>query len=325
MTVSEIVTAFGAYYLNNGQNQNDIRMQLMRGFDTQQVFTQVVTDDTIWRAAEGSHSSIVQPFQVAFTPKGSATFKPVEIRQYNMKADLLEYPDTIKQNWLGFLSSTNPKRTEWPFIKYWIDQMVVPRIQQDIQLNEIGRGVYVAPTVGTPGADGTAMNGILKVLADHITAGRIVPIALGALPTDPVLLVEYFETYFKSIPMQYRNVPMNTYVPEWVILEYKKGYEKKYGLLTNADTTSAGVTTIRFSNLTLVGLSSLNLKANGTPNDRFFTTQKSNAIMLTKGLQNSKGIFDIQAFDRGVKLLTDWWIGIGFVIPELVWTNDGAA
>lgn len=325
MTVSEITTAFGAFYLNNGQTQNDIRMQLMRSFVTSQVFTQVITDDTIWRAAEGQHSSIVQPFQVAFTPKGSATFKPVEIRQFNIKADLLEYPDTIKQNWLGFLSSTNVKRTEWPFVKYWMEKMVVPRIQQDMELNEVGRGSYVAPTVGTAGADGTAMDGIQKVINTHITNGGIVPIALGAVPTDPQALVEYFEAFHKAIPIQYRSVPMTTYTPEWMILEYKKGYEKKYGTLTNIDTTAAGVTTIRFSNLNIVGLPSMNLKANGTINDRIFCTQKSNAIMLSKGLQNSKGIFDIQAFDRGVKLLSDWWIGLGFVIPQLVWVNDGAA
>jgi hypothetical protein len=325
MTISEVVSAFGSYYLNSGQNQNSIYKQLYRGFVTDQVFTRIITDDTVWRASEARHTRIVQPFQKAFTPTGSAEFKPVAIQQFNQKADLLEFPDDIKSSWLGFLSSTDVKRVDWPFVKYWMEQMIVPKIQEDIELNEIGRAVFAAPTVGTAGPAGTSMNGIQKVINDHITGGRIVPIVLGAIPTDPVLLVEYFEAYFKGIPIQYRNIAMTTYVPEWIILEYKKGYEKKYGTLTNIDTTANGVSTIRFSNLNLVGLPSMNLKANGSVNDRIFTTPKSNAIMLSKGFQNSKGIFDIQAFDRSVKLMTDWWIGVGFVIPEIVWVNDGAA
>jgi len=325
MTISEVVTAFGAYYLSHGQNQNDIYSQLKRGFVTEQAFTHIITDDTIWRASESRHTRIVQPFQKAFTPVGSAQFTPVEIRQYNIKADLSETPDDIKSSWLGFLSSMDVKRTEWPFVKYWIEKMIVPQIQQDMELNEIGRGVYAAPTAGTAGAAGTAMNGILKLLADHVTAGNIVPIALGAVPTDPVLLVEYFEAYYKALPIQYRGIAMTTYCPEWMILEYKKGYDKKYGLLTNSDATASGVTTIRYSSINLVGLPSLNLKASGAVNDRFFTTPKSNAIMLSKGLQNMKGIFDIQAFERFVKLMSDWWIGVGFIIPQIVWVNDGAA
>jgi hypothetical protein len=326
MTISEVVAAFGAYYLSHGQNQNDIYSQLKRGFVTEQAFTHIITDDTVWRASEARHTRIVQPFQRAFTPTGTAEFKPREIRQYNLKADLLEYPDDIKSSWLGFLSSTNVKRADWPFIKYWMEKQVVPQIQQDMELNEVGRGVYAAPTSGTAGPAGTAMNGILKILADHITAGDINPVVLGAVPTDDAELVEYYEAFHDAIPIQYRSIPMTIYAPESHVLRYKRGYEKKYGLLTNIDTkASDGMTRIRFSNIDIVGLPSLNLKANGSPNDRFFMTQKSNAIMLTKGLQNSKGIFDIQPFDRSVKLLTDWWMGVGFIIPQIVWVNDGAA
>lgn len=325
MTVSEIVAAFGAYYLNHGQNMNSLYSQLYQGFVTEQVFTPVITDETIWRASEARHTRIVQPFQKAFTPAGAAEFKPVEIRQYNLKADLSEYPDDLKSSWLGFLSSMNVKRTEWPFIKYWMEKLIVPRIQQDIELNEAGRGVYAAPTPGTAGAAGTAMNGIQKILADHITATRITPIALGAIPTDDQQLVEYYEDYHAGLPTLYQQIPMNTYTPESHILRYKRGYRAKYGKDADFTEGATGTVSVKYTNLKLVGLPSMNFKANGSVNDRIFTTPKENAIMLKKGFNNSKGIFNVQEDGREVKLLTDWWLGFGFIIPELVWVNDGAA
>lgn len=325
MTVSEIVTAFGAYYLNHGQNMNSLYTQLFQGFVTEQVFTPVITDETIWRASEARHTRIVQPFQKAFTPAGSAEFKPVEIRQYNMKADLSEYPDDIKANWLGFLSSTGVKRTEWPFVKYWMEKLIIPQIQKDIELNEAGRGVYAAPTPGTAGAAGTAMNGIQKILNDHITASRITPIVLGAIPTDNVELVEYFEDYHAGIPILYQNIPMTTYVPEPLVLRYKRGFRAKYGKDTDFPMNADGSVKILDTSLSLAGLPSMNYKANGSANDRIFTTPKENAIMLKKGFNNSKGIFNVQEDGREVKLLTDWWLGFGFIIPEIVFVNDGAA
>lgn len=325
MTTSEVVSAFGAYYLNHGQNMNSLYTQLYRGFVTEQVFTPIITDDQIWRASEARHTRIVQPFQKAFTPTGSAEFKPVEIRQYNMKADLSEYPDDIKANWLGFLSSTDVKRADWPFIKYWMEKLIVPQIQQDIELNEAGRGVFAAPTPGTAGAAGTSMNGIQKIINDHITASRITPIALGAIPTADDQLVEYIEDYHAGIPIQYQNIKMTTYLPEALVLRYKRGYRIKYGKDADFSEGVMGSTNIKYTNLTIAGLPSMNLKANGSANDRIFTTPKENAIMLKKGFNNSKGVFNVQEADRLVKLLTDWWLGFGFIIPELVWVNDGAS
>ena len=326
MTISEIVTAFGAYYLKSGQNTNSLHRQLRRGFVTNQVFTPIITDETIWRAAETRTTSIVQPFQKAFTPKGATTFKPVEIRQYRVKADLSEYPDDLIGSWLGFLGDIDEvERKNWPFIRWWIEKEIVPQIQQDIELNEIGRGVYAAPTAGTAGPNGTSMNGIQTIINGHITSGRTVPFSLGAIPaSDDKLLVKYFEAFHKEIPKPYWGIPMKLYTPEDLVLRYKRGYGELYGTRNNFAEAADGTIDVKFTNLTVVGLPSMNLKADGSANDRIFATPKSNAIMLMKGMKNAQGAFDIQGIDRQVKLLTDWMMGLGFVIPELVFTNDGA-
>lgn len=324
MTLSDVVTEFGAYYQDRGQNATSIYQKLRREFVTAQAFTTVYSDDTVWHASKATHTRIVQPFQKGFTPTGTTTFTPVKIEQFHLKADLSETPDDLEATWLGFLSDANVKRTEWPFVRWWMETQIIPQIQQDIEINEIGRGSFAAPTAGTAGGVGTSMDGILKIINTHVTAGRITPLALGAIPTDDTDVVEYFEEFYKMLDKTYRNQAMTIYTPEDVELAFLRGYGDKYGLRTTVTSSEETSMKVKFSNLTIKGLPSLNFKANGNANDRFFCTPKANAIMLQKKSINQKR-FDVQPFERVVKLLTDWWMGVGFIIPEIVFVNDGAA
>lgn len=321
MTIADMITEFGAYYLQQGQNLTRIRQQLRRELVTPQAFTTVFDDNTIWRASEARHGRIVQPFQKAFTPTGATTFLPVEIRQYHMKADLQESPDDLEATWLGFLASENVKRSEWPFIRWWIETQVIPKIREDIELNEIGAGIYAAPTAGTAGAAGTSMNGIQKIITDHISASKITPITLGEIPEADEDYVDYLEAFHDGIAQAYRNIPMNVYQNEDLVLKYKRGYNKKYGKDVNTIDNESGVVKVKFTNLSLVGIPSMNKRSTGAVCNRIFATPKENAILLMKK-SNNMGNFDLQAFERMVKLLTDWYMGVGFVIPQIVFTND---
>ena len=49
MNVSEIITAFGAYYLNSGQNMNNILRMLTQGAVTPSFMTPIKTEETIYR------------------------------------------------------------------------------------------------------------------------------------------------------------------------------------------------------------------------------------------------------------------------------------
>ena len=315
MIVADIITEFGAYYLNSGQNLTRLYQLLRRDFVTGGIFTQVITDDTKWQASKVQMQRIVQPFQKAFTPTGTPTFTPAEIFQYHMKADTEEYPDDLEATWLGFLGGDGVKRSEWPFVRWYLETQFFPQIQEDMELNEIASGVYVAPTTGTPGAVSTAMNGIKKVLADHITAGRTVPQALGVIPSSDEDFVEYLEEFHKGMDVRYRNGKHMLNMSEDLELKYKRGYRNKY----LAGTPMAEGTSLKIidTNITVQGLPCMQ------GSSRIFATPKANAVMLKKKTQNQRAV-DIQSVDRQVKFLTDWWMGIGFVLPELVFCNDQA-
>jgi len=87
ITTTDIVTEYGAYYIDAGQNKKRILQMLSQGREIVNFATPVKTDDTIFRLANATFKSLVQPFQKSFTQKGGATITPKEIRQYRFKID----------------------------------------------------------------------------------------------------------------------------------------------------------------------------------------------------------------------------------------------
>lgn len=314
MIVSDIITEYGAYYQDRGQNIASLYQVARTPFASEAAFEPIVTDDTIWTAGKTTFERIVQPFQKAFTPTGTVTFKPVGIQMFHHKADTSEYPDDLEASWLGFLAKGGLKRTEWPFIKWYLETQYFPQIQQDLELNEIAKGSFVAPTPGTPGAVSTSMDGYKKILAAHITAGRTTPIVMGAVPTDPVEFVNYVETFADSINPVYWTKPMSINMSQALERRYYRGKERKYGQNTALASTDKSV---QYANLDVRGLPSM------VGASRLWCTPVGNAVMTKKKTQNQK-LVDIQAFDRQAKFMSDWWLGIGFILPEIVFCTDVA-
>lgn len=312
MDVANIVSEFGAYYINQGQNASRLIKKLYEKSMTEQAFTTVVTDETKWRGSEGTITRLLQPFQKAWTPIGTASFEPIEIDAFKLKLDFEDYPDDLEATWLGFLADSNLDRKEWPFVRWLVEEHILPRMNEDYELNEIFAGVYGAPTPGTAGAAGSAMNGIKAIRNAFITAGRITPITTGALATDPLDFVDQIEEFVDSINTRYWNAPMELNVAQQLERRYLRGYERKYG--RNLDYKGTG-TKVEGTNITLVGRPSHN------GSDIIWATPKNNAVRLVKKSQNMNTV-RIENVDRKVKLYTDFWTGIGFLIPEIVFTNN---
>ena len=312
LETADIKLQFGAYYLNNGQNLSRLYELLRRATSTESMFTPINTNDTIWRAAKTLYTRVVQPFQKAFTPLASVTFVPVEIKQFKMKVDAQEYPDDLEASWLGFLDGDDIDRKAWPFVRWYVESYLIPQIKQDIELLEIYQGVYQAPTNGTPGAAGTSLDGLKKTINGHISAGRITPIATGALASDPSDFVDQMEEWVDDINKAYWNIPMVLGISESNARKFLRGQERKYGKYTGGGALGL---TINNTNITLAGLPS------HQNTDKFWCTPKANAVMLRKRIENQTKV-QVENVDRLLKFFTDFSMGIGFIIPEIVFTND---
>ena len=121
-----------------------------------------------------------------------------------MKADMEETPDDLEATWLGFLADDSLDRKVWPFVRWLIEVHALPQIQEDYELYEVYGGNYAAPVNGVPGPAGTAMDGIKTTLNGLVTAGRITPISIGAIPSDPAAFVDYVELFTDRINARYR-------------------------------------------------------------------------------------------------------------------------
>jgi len=313
MDVSAIITEFGAYYLQSGQGRAALSKVLNWQAKTEMMFTRILTQNTKIDRASSVMSRLLQPFQKQWSPTGDVTFTPLDIPLFKMKADFEEYPDELEETWLGFLASDDLDRKNWPFVRWLLEVHMIPQMEEDMELNEIYSGVYVAPpTPGTAGAAGSAMNGIKKTLNDLVTGGRITPIVTGAPNADPATWVGQVEAFTRAIDKRYWMTPMDIAMSQDLELRFKDGMEVKYNTQYRQEGDIAKVKNFPHR---VVGLPS-HVGAN-----KIWCTPKGNAILGVKRPALAKQV-QIENVDRLVKIYTDGFKGVGYVLPEIVFTND---
>jgi hypothetical protein len=217
MEIEDIISEFGNYYINQGQNMARLVKLLNRAALTETLLTPMVTDETLYRGAQSQFSRVVQPFQAKWTPLANLKVTPVEIKLFKQKIDLDLEPHVLEATWLGFLTGDQIDPAEWPFIRWYMEVHLVPQVPLDMEMHELYAGKYVAPQEGVPGAAGTSMDGIKTIINGHIGTGRITPIALGAIPTTSNKdTYEYFEKFADRIDKAYWKIPMVVGVDEAV-------------------------------------------------------------------------------------------------------------
>lgn len=303
---ADIVTEYGAYYIAGGQNEQRLKRLLLFGRETTKFATEVKTDDTVYRLAQSKMTSLVQSFQKSFTPKGDITFEPNPIQLFKMKVDLEIYPDDIEDNWLGFLASNSLTRKDWPIVRYMMESHAFGKIAEDMELNEYYKGVYAAPTAGTAGVNGTAMDGLKKTLKST----GIKRLTMSELSTSTIY--DQIESAFEQIDEVYQTTEMVVCMaPKWARAFLKDKRTLGYYTIDGANKID---NRLDFAPAGVYGLPSMI----GT--DDIWITPKSNFLHITKKGENAAKV-NIEEAKRCVNVMTDWYEGLGFGMKELVWTN----
>jgi hypothetical protein len=310
ITTTSIVSEYGAYYIDAGQNKARLLSLLVQGRELQNYVTPIKTNDTIFRLGNAAFSKVVQPFQKTFTQKGGLTVVPNEIRVFNIKIDDEFFPDELKASWLGFLTAHNVSRTEWPLVKYLMENYYRKQIDRDMEMDEYYKGVFAAPTPGTPGAAGTSMNGLQMQIYAGVQNDTINSIPLGAL--DAATIFDQVELFTDGIADEYQGEEMKVFMSrKW----YKKYMQDKraqgFYQRLNAGDIDAG---IDFTPQSVVPLSCM------ADTDDIWCTPKANLIHITPET-DTKNNFKVEEAKRVVAVMGDWWEGLGFGINQAVWTN----
>jgi hypothetical protein len=286
-----------------------VKRLLLFGRETVKLATKVKTEDTVFRLAQSSVTSLVQAFQKSWTPKGDVTFTPNPIQLYNLKVDMDLYPDEIKNSWLAFLESSNLSRKEWPLIRYVMEKHLISRIDDDMERNEYYKGVFAAPAAGTAGVNGKSMNGVEYLLKNNTGINYI---TLDSGDLDPSTIYDQMEEFYELISEEYQNTRMVIGVaPKW-----KRAFLKDKRSLGYYEITAPGQIddTLDFSPARVIGLPSM------IGSDDLWATPIDNFLHVTRYGENASK-FKIEESKRCVSIMTDWWEGLGFGINETVWTT----
>lgn len=314
---SDIVAQFGDYYLGKN-NQKNLFNQLYKQIQEidKKIFRVVRTDATRWEGGYASMTPLLQAFQKAYTPNGSLTFKANPIDLFKQKVDTELFPDDITESWLAFLEGDSIDRKKWPFVRWIIEQHLIPQMRQDIA-EHFYTAIYVAPTDGVAGTPNQAFDGVEKVIDDFIVDARITPTVLGAIPASDEDFVDYVQTFYDLQDERYRNKIVSINMSYDLARKYSSGFYSKYGSGHRDPDVDMVSRMVDGRKAKVLGVDSMAGK------NRIYGTVADNAVLVAKKFDKMKQIALGQPSNpRAVQAYTDFYLAPSFMVPEWVFCSD---
>ena len=184
-----------------------------------------ITDE--WISASSSVDEVLQAHQPGWTPKGTVTIKARLNKVRNIKFDItLDDLDELFKTFIGFMADETKKRKDWPFVRFVVEQHILPKIREEIDHNSYN-AVYVAPTPGTAGASIETVDGLGTIITNEIAAGNIVPIATGVISGSNIL--DRVESFIDSLPKKYSNMKAPLLMSSSNARKYYRDYRQNFG------------------------------------------------------------------------------------------------
>ena len=314
INVSDLKSEFGTYLNQNGF---DVIKKLTQELESTKYMTTKMAI-TEWRAAKSEITSVVQQFIAKWTPLAEASIKPCTVKNYRHKVNVPITPDDINDSWISYMYDESKTPDQMPITKYIIDELILPKVDDDRELRLLGQGVFeqidpATVNTGDPGqATGKSMDGFVTIIEKAKSSGTsnmkfYEPV--DHITDAGVNAVTWFEDFAKWIkaqdPILAKKGGFIFCPPEWVEL-YSYKYRDSFPLTKNEDGQKIK---IDFTNFTLVGLPSM-IGANCA-----FHTSKENFIHL-KNLNDGASRIFLQVADYVVKVFAEWWEGVGFAVEE---------
>lgn len=309
INIDTIVSEFGAYYQQRGQNRASITKKLFSKSEIESIMTRRTTENTVLELSSAEIGDILQAYQIGWTPSGSVNFDPVKIELQHFKVDLPLNPYVIADTWMDFMRENELDPTKFPLTKYILEELVIPKIQENIEMKEIFHGVPGTIVPGTALTAGKTMKGLKKQILDGIAAGKITRV-LSSTAITASNIYDSLESFDDAIDEKLSGTPMTFAMSKTnrkLFLRDKRA-EGFYQLGSEKDVNEG----VDFSTNSVKGFNAL------AGSGIIFITPKWNMISVRKAGKN-EGRFDIQKDKREVNVLTDFYRGVGFILPEYVY------
>lgn len=318
---TELQTEFGRYI---SSDKYEIFNKLVSPLvDTEKMQT-IITDKFVMRATHAQITSVLQSFVPQWTPKGKSTFTPLTITQYPMKINVPIIPSDIIDEVLGYLYDENLKPEEMPIVRYIVEILVKPLLDEERQ-TAFAVGIYKEPVadehgVFTANSANQVMNGYLTQLCVYKRDGNggIVFIKCNeTFPTASADIVKFMEDFCDSddIKAAYKNRQLNIHADPDIIKKYSRAYREVYKDTKNQDGEKVQIDYTKFFFTPMEGM-------RGT--GAFFITPKENFKHLMSGDPKTKSL-RMEHLDYTAKVFGEWREGVGFWIGEAIFAYIPAA
>ena len=335
LTVASIVSMHGQYYKDAGQGTEDLKSKFYQKSVTDAEFGILPTNETIIYKGKAKADRVLQAFQKIKSRVGGLTIEGLKAELSALKVEDSIYPDDIENTWAGFLANLDTNdRTKWPFIKWLLEQHVMPQAMQDWEISEVYKGTQNTIDVsGTANAAGKNFIGIRKQINTYITAGTLINATTitGALSTDPATFVEQVEAwvrYCKERGVEDRIIWENGDIKAIYMSPsnrdlFKLGMQQKYNtnyaqIALNNNLNVDNNVTVFNSGVRVVGLPSM------IGDNKLWATPEWNKWGYIKRPKSATyfNVLPDGTNAREVQYMMDFWKGVGFWMPEYIYTND---
>jgi hypothetical protein len=318
--IQDILDEYGAYYIPGGANVNNLIRLQKQPTKTTNYATPIITDATVYRAPQAYMQEIIQPWQQKYTAKGGIKFHANDINTYKIKIDTSFSPDILEESYLGFFTQlSQADRAKWPFVRWFVEVYVLEQQKEDLETQAYGKGVYVAPTPGTPGAAKDSMDGLEKLIDDGIAGVKtphslINPVGLSS-PIDRNTAFDGVEEFMENIDELLLSRPMLLACDPKLARWYFKDKRDTHGGDSNyTDQNSRRID--GYENIQWAPMPSLS----GT--GILFATPKKNYVHIRP--KKKMNPIKIESAKREVAVMADWREGLGFLFNELVYAYKPA-
>jgi len=312
INIDDIAAEFGDFVATK---RKEIFMDFLALTNIDRYCTPIMGVQGIYEMAKAEISEISQPFQKAWTPKGTTAFKPSQIQMRRAKIDYELEPNEIYQGWLTFLATEGVAIEEWPISRWIVEKLTAKAIEE--RAKTAVDGVYAAPTPGTAGTRVSMFDGFLHILSDIETAASGNEIATGVMTTTPY---DKIRTFMRSIAPEAfdacgRTVFMSKSLVDEIFDDYEDNNPNK--TLKEIGGEDYGYIIPGTQGGKIIGLDGMGTSA------RVFTTPKWNMLKLSDQI-NEFGNIEVQKDKRQLNLLADYAVAYGFGFPDFVYHNDQA-
>ncbi len=320
ITLSTILSQYGSYYLDAGQNQNDILRSFLRTRTLPTFAQRRYTRNDVAQLSTAELTSVLQPFHKTTSHKGNATFKANEIRLRKVKIDQAITPDDIEESYLGFLAGMEAgQRANWPIVRYIWEVLVAEKAQADYEEADWDGDHTAAPGGGTAGSHLHIYDGIKKLVDDGIVAGSMNDVSLTNNPAVSTETFAAVEEFIAQLPQHWAGRQVDILMSQEMQLNYLRDKRNVHGQVVTYTNEAQNVAIDFRPNWRIVPFGGMDVAGD----NYIIATPRANLLhyLKTDGWRMEAP----QTSGRQVLLLADWFEGLGFGVNEMVYAYQGDA